>query len=105
MKLVLCFRNLRASNNKHHVTRYSLRTATGPLRDHLSGHHRDPWIATCNKLGIQIKSLAVQGADGQVNDSGYSHKPFSNENFVDALGEFIVGDDMVRHSCATVTNI
>lgn len=73
--------------------------ATGPLRNHLFSRHQDVWIATCNKLGIQIKSLAVQGADVQVNDSGYPHKPFSNENFVDVLGEFIVGDDMVCHSC------
>ena len=75
------------------------------LHDHLFGYHQDPWIAACNKLGIQIKLPAAQGANGQVNDLGYPHKLFSNENFVDALGEFIVGDDRCVYSCAAVTDI
>lgn len=95
MKLMLCSRNLRVSNSKQHIASYSLRTSTGPLRYHLNSHHREVWIAACNKLGIQIKSLAVQGADGQIKDTGYPCKPFSNENFVDALGGLILGDDMV----------
>jgi hypothetical protein len=49
-------------------------------------------------LGIEIKSSAIQSTINEhlaVEDSGYPRRPFSNENFVDALVEFIVGDDMV----------
>jgi hypothetical protein len=54
----------------------------------------------CNKLGIQIKSLVVQGTIDEQGESVHPRRPFSNENFVDALVEFIVRDDMVRtHFC------
>ena len=53
----------------------------------------------CHQLGIEIKSSAIQGTinEGGITDNGGSpHRPFSKENFVDALVELIVGDDIVH---------
>jgi len=99
IKLIGLVRELHAANKNHRVSHFSARTATGPLRSHLFLHHRDSWIKTCRKLGIEIKSSAIQGIineDGIIEDGGCPRRPFSSENFVDALVELIVGDDLVR---------
>ena len=52
----------------------------------------------CNELGIEIKSTVIQSAMNEnsiIEDGGYPHWPFLNENFVDTLVKFIVGDDMI----------
>ena len=92
-------RELHTTNNNHRIAHFSIRTATGPLRSHLSLHHRDNWIKICGELGIEIKLSVSQSAMNEnsvINDGGYPHRPFSSENFVDALVELIVGDDLVR---------
>jgi hypothetical protein len=56
----------------------------------------------CNKLGIKIKASVACGTineNGQITEFGYPNQPFSNESFVDALVEFVVGDDVVSVSC------
>jgi hypothetical protein len=97
-KLIVLIRELHATNNSHRIAHFSVRTATGPLRNHLFLYHRDDWIKMCDELGIEIKSSAIQRAineNGIIEDRGHPRQPFSNENFVDALVEFIVGNDMV----------
>lgn len=92
-------RELHAANKNHHVSHFSVRTSTGPIRSHLNLHHHDSWVKTCHELGIKIKLPGIQGTineDGIIDDGGCPRRPFSPENFVDALVEFIVGDDMVR---------
>jgi len=99
IKLIGLVRELHTADKDYHVSRFSVRTSTGPLRSHLNVHHRDSWIKMCGELGIKIKLPGTQGTineDGIMEDGGCPHRPFSNENFVDALVEFIVADDMVR---------
>jgi hypothetical protein len=55
-------------------------------------------MKTCGELGIKVRlpaSLRGENENTIINDQGHPHRPFSNENFVDALIEFIVGDDIV----------
>ena len=98
IELIVLIRDLHTTDNNHRIAHFSMRTATGPLHSHLSLHHHDNWIEMCGKLGIAIKSSVAQNATSEnsiINDGGYPRRPFSKENFVDALVEFIVGDDMV----------
>jgi hypothetical protein len=98
VELIVLIRKLHATDNNHRIAHFSIRTATGPLRSHLSLHHRDNWVKMCGELGIEIKSSVFQDATNEnsiINNGGYPRRPFSNENFVDALVDFIVGDDMV----------
>jgi hypothetical protein len=96
--LIALIREIHATNKEHDIARFSVRTATGPLRSHLFLHHRDDWIKMCGELGIKMKSWVSQNATNEnsvINNGGYSQRPFSKENFVDALVEFIVCDDIV----------
>jgi hypothetical protein len=88
-------RNLSAENPNHRVARFGLRTSTGPLRRHLLVYHHDNWVSTCDELGILIKSQQEAGEHQHDESRPFPRKPYTNENFVDAILEFIVGDDMV----------
>lgn len=97
-ELIGVIREIHATNNEHSITHFGPRTATGPIRAHLIVHHREIWMKTCGELGIKVKipaSLRGENENAIINDQGHPHRPFSNENFVDALIEFIVGDDIV----------
>ncbi|KAF7372181.1 Dimer-Tnp-hAT domain-containing protein [Mycena venus] len=85
---------------------FGLNTSTGVLRRHLFEHHANEWIAGCDRLKIPIKAKDAQPAvekyrrrqGQQFNALGTSsrtkgRRPYSHEAFVDAIVEFVVGDD------------
>ncbi|KAG1856571.1 hypothetical protein C8R48DRAFT_570968, partial [Suillus tomentosus] len=83
---------------------YSPTTTTGVLRRHLYEIHADMWIAACDQLKIVITAKCAQpaiglyrkhhsGTRGPVNDN-IPHAAFSPAAFVDAILEFVVGDDI-----------
>ncbi|KAJ7936657.1 hypothetical protein B0H13DRAFT_1469856, partial [Mycena leptocephala] len=87
-------------------TKFSRTTSSGVLRKHLYEHHVDAWVEGCDKLKIPIKAKeAASHVDayrvrkhqktGATSNSepGKKRTPFSQEAFVDAIVEFIVGDD------------
>lgn len=97
--LIRRLRELHAANGRHRIAHFSIRTATGPLRKHLLSCHENNWVAVCKKMGITIKSAAAQGLTDENGEGfGYPHRPFSNQNFVDAIIEFVIGDDLVSSS-------
>jgi hypothetical protein len=92
-------------------TKFSRTTSSGVLRKHLYEHHIDAWVEGCDKLKIPIKAKeAASHVDayrvrkhqktGTTSNSepGKKRTPFSQEAFVDAIVEFIVGDDQVSFS-------
>jgi hypothetical protein len=92
-------RTQRATNPHHVITQYGIRTSTGTYRKHLVTYHLEEWVAACKKRNVVIKTdVAKSAAEGLQPDSADANprKPYSNEAFVDALVEFIVGDDLVR---------
>jgi hypothetical protein len=93
-------RNLHETDPSHDVAKFSERTGTGVLRRHLYEYHLSEWVKGCDQLGIQITAKgampAVNAFRGlRVEPEETARKPFSNEAFVDAIVEFIVGDDQV----------
>ncbi|KAJ7833431.1 hypothetical protein B0H14DRAFT_3142591, partial [Mycena olivaceomarginata] len=88
------------------TTKFAKLTSTGVLRKHLYEHHIDAWVEGCDQLKIPIKAKeAARFVDtyhmrkhqktGNTSNSepGKERRPFSQEAFVDAIVEFIVGDD------------
>jgi hypothetical protein len=86
-----------------------LKTSTGVLRKHLYEQHADEWISGCDQLKIPINAKEAQPAvaeyrrrhgqhSGTSGGSGQtkSRRSFTHEAFVDAIVEFIIGDDQVR---------
>jgi hypothetical protein len=65
------------------------------MRNHLLAKHAQDWITSCDKLGIPIKANAAHLAAEEIRGNTSPALPYSRENFVDAIVEFIVGDDQV----------
>ncbi|KAJ7463230.1 hypothetical protein FB451DRAFT_463925, partial [Mycena latifolia] len=88
------------------LTTFSGSTSSGVLRKHLYENHLDAWVEGCDKLKITIKAKeAIKHVEEYRNrkqhTTGTAPNPkpetkrtaFSQEAFVDAIVEFIVGDD------------
>lgn len=99
---------MHAADPRSHKKTFSKTTSTGVLRKHLYEHHLDVWVAGCDQLKILIKAKEAKPfvddyrARKEHTTAGASDpKPeekrteFSQEAFVDAIVEFIVGDDQV----------
>jgi hypothetical protein len=97
-------RELNTADATHPIAKFGLRTATGTLRKHLQSLHLAAWVQECDVMGITIKTNAAQlaaeglrGLDTAAWADLKSRTPYTNEGFVDAIVEFIIGDDIVRH--------
>ena len=82
------------------VHKYAKNTTSGNLKNHLRKHHIAEWVGECERLGIQIQgkdALAdVANYKGlPVQDQAEAHMPFSKDNFLDAIVEFIVVTNQV----------
>ena len=96
-----CYRHVHESNLDHTVADFSLETSTSNLRKHLYNEHLDQWVTSCDNLGIEITTQAAlpfvkkfrqEPADTPLE----SERPkYTKEAFVEAILEFIVGDDQV----------
>ncbi|KAJ7836917.1 hypothetical protein B0H14DRAFT_3141636 [Mycena olivaceomarginata] len=88
------------------MTKFAKLTSTGVLRKHLYEHHIDVWVEGCDQLKIPIKAKeAARFVDayrvrkhqktGNTSNSepGRREDLFRRRRFVDAIVEFIVGDD------------
>jgi hypothetical protein len=68
----------------------------------LFNHHIEQWINDCKRLNIPIKGatakVAIQKFYNLLEEAHMEFKcpKFSNEAFLDALAEFIIGDDQVH---------
>ena len=95
------FRSVHAVNEEHEIAKFSLKTATGPLCYHLIEHHLNDWVSQCDAQGIEIHAQdaqdAIENYRKSCDQTGFqaTQLPYTKSNFVDALVEFIVGDDQV----------
>ncbi|KAK7041156.1 hypothetical protein R3P38DRAFT_2512241, partial [Favolaschia claudopus] len=97
---------LRQTHPHIKATAFSIKTSTGVLRKHIYTEHPDEWITGCARLNIQIIANEAQPAiqeykrrQGHLSSNAEAaaqikgRRLFSHEAFVDAIVEFIVGDD------------
>ena len=93
-------RKLHQNNRSIKVHPYAESTASGPLRAHLLNRHAQEWVEAC-----QEQNIALRGKEGEealarvsgvsVNRQAEVRAPFTQDNFLDALVQFIVGTDQV----------
>lgn len=116
--IVLTFyRQEHTTGTRKRVTKYSITTGTGVLRNHLLDHHADAWIAGCDKLNIPITAKSAQSkvkeyrtCHGQPpntceSEQANPRRAFSQEAFVEAIVEFIVADDQVGGEFVSFNNL
>lgn len=96
-----------AGQSVPNTTSYSATTSTTGLADHLAEFHISEWYESCQRLSITMKRLGAQKAIKQylrtrsvfqpsmLSPDPLALREFSNENFADALVEWIIGDDQV----------
>ena len=82
------------------VHSYHATTATGPLRSHLLKHHAEEWVKECQRLKIVLRGKEGEEALARVTGHPVEHQavartPFTQDNFLDALVQFIVATDQV----------
>lgn len=71
------------------------------MRKHLYSVHLDEWVTTCDQLHIPINSNAAAEyvrnfRNEPPSTSLESERPeYSKEAFIDAIVDFVVGDDQV----------
>jgi hypothetical protein len=90
-----------ATDSAYHVSSFGVTTGTSNLRKHLFTDHLEQWVSSCDQLKIPITAKAalpeVRKFRSEPGDTPLeSERPdYSKSAFVDALVEFIVGDDQV----------
>jgi hypothetical protein len=71
------------------------------MRKHLYNEHLEQWVTSCDELDIKITAQAAIPAvkafrQEPVNTPLESKRPkYSKDTFVEAILEFIIGDDQV----------
>ena len=93
---------MHAINTAHKITDYAKSTTTGVIRRHLFKKHKADWFKACKDFGLQVSGTEYQTAFAeyfslpQTSPTDDKSQPkFSPEAFVNALVEFVVGDDLV----------
>lgn len=97
----LFFRKEHAANPKHDIVSYGTNTSVSTVEKHLIEKHLGDWVTACEDAEIPIR-----GSKGQAAARKYHRLPpatdlenerpkFSHETFVEALTEYVVGDDQV----------
>jgi hypothetical protein len=87
-------------NGAFRVHSYRVTTASGPLRNHLLNHHVEEWVKECQNLKIGLRGKEGEEAVARVTGVPVEHQaeartPFTPDNFLDALVQFIVVTDQV----------
>jgi hypothetical protein len=97
----MCFRQVHESNSSHVVASFSSTTSTSNLRKHLYTEHLEQLVTSCDELSIKITAQAAIPAvkafrQEPVDTPLESKRPkYSKDTFVEAILEFIIGDDQV----------
>ena len=97
------FRQAHAVDSTYEIATFSSTTSTSNLRKHLFTDHIEQWVSTCDDLKIPITAVgALPSVRKFRNEPADASTPLESERpeyskaaFVDALVEFIVGDDQV----------
>ena len=96
------FRNAHNTDPKHHVSTFRVTSSTSSIRKHLYNEHIGEWVSSCDNLNISITAAGAKAAARRYHNlpeddtpSDIERPQYSKEAFVDALVEFIIGDDQV----------
>jgi hypothetical protein len=87
---------------------FAMTTGTGSLRKHLSGEHIEKWVTSYDDLDINITAEGALPAvyefcvEPEPTLLEGKHQEYTKEAFVEAILEFIVGDDQV---CVISSNL
>jgi hypothetical protein len=82
------------------VHSYRETTGTGSLRSHLLKHHEEEWVKECQKLKINLRGKEGEEAMARftgvtVERQAEARTPFTHDNLLDSLVQFIVATDQV----------
>jgi hypothetical protein len=97
----LNYRQIHSTDPSHHVSDFAIKTSTSNLRKHLFTSHIGEWITACENLNLSITAAAAIEAIRKFRKEPAttpleSERPqYSKEAFIDAIVEFVVGDDLV----------
>lgn len=100
-RMYLFSRKEYAANPKHEIISYALGTGVTTVERHFIENHVTDWVTGCEDAKIRIPSSKGQAAARKFHrlppatDLETARPKFSKEAFVDALTEFVVGDDQV----------
>ncbi|KAH8976435.1 hypothetical protein EDB86DRAFT_3032519 [Lactarius hatsudake] len=91
---------LHQENASIKVHPYRSTTATGSLRSHLLNHHAEKWVAECQRLKIELRGKEGEEAVARVTGVPVERQaerrtPFTQDNFLDGLVQFIAATDQV----------
>ena len=95
------YRQLKESTSDHKITTFGRSTSVSILRKHLYKNHIEQWVTTCDDLKIPITAKSAEEPvrifrKEPVPTSLQAERPtYSKEAFIDAIVDFIVGDDQV----------
>jgi hypothetical protein len=92
---------MHSANPVYHVATFGADTGTGNLCRHLFTTHLEQWVTFCNQQGIPITTKGAaelvhkfrKEPDTTLLES--EHPTYSKKAFIDAIVEWIVGDDQV----------
>ena len=96
-------RQAHAVDSSHHILNFELGTGSSNLRNHLITNHLEEWVSSCDDLNIEISACSALPAISKYHNEPVNTstplesecQKYSKEAFVDALVEFIVGDDQL----------
>ena len=95
------FRKAHSVDETREIKVFGVNTSTTVMRKHFYSAHLDEWVTTCDQLHIPITSNAAAEhvcnfRKEPVPTSLESEWPeYSKEAFIDAIVDFVVGDDQV----------
>jgi hypothetical protein len=82
------------------VKRYQNNTASGTLRNHMLRYHAAEWVQECKDKNIEPRGKEGEAALAQLTGHSVDHQaearvPFTLNNFLDGIVQFIVATDQV----------
>jgi hypothetical protein len=98
----LIYRHANKADPTHYIFTFSLTTSMSNLQKHLYTEHIKKWIDSCQKFNIRITTAAALEAireyykEPAVTPLESEHPQYSKEAFIDAIVDFVVGDDLVQ---------
>ena len=102
INLIYCiFRKAHETDSSHNITTFGVNTSTSGMRKHLYSDHIEEWITMCDELRIPITASAAMEAVCKFHKEPAStplesdRPQYSKEAFIDAIVDFVVGDDQV----------
>ena len=103
VKLNIFYRQAHAADPDHHVATFATTTSTSNMRKHLFTDHVAEWAKSCEDLHIPITSIAAINAirkfckEPAATPLESERPQYAKEAFIDAIVDFVVGDDQVSH--------